>query len=307
MTASDGPHLVIMAQNVTHTTCLMLQPHAFLRSRTDRSGIMCYGSVLNALTLNRSDTGGKLVQCARGAPQSHQYVGCSGVGSITCKNLRRSTFEIRVQHRSGLRAAQNQSSVQVRSTALRLVQRGTPQLLDSSQQLPTMQESLGKLKDKLKKVNLAATSATGTVAADGTSAADNVAAKAGSAESDPTGAEAEMAAASTAGGGPIADQTQEDSEQSTRPDDGKRRKAVLVACNYPGQCSELHGCVADAINVGNLLKWYGYDIVVLHDIGGVGGMAKATKFNIRAAIDWLVHDNTKDDLLFFYYSGARSD
>ena len=163
------------------------------------------------------------------------------------------------------------------------------------------------MKDKLKKVTLAATSATGTAAANGTSAADSVAAEAGSAESDPSGAEAEMAAASTAGGGPIADHTQEDSEQSTRPDDGKRRKAVLVACNYPGQRCELHGCVADAINVGNLLKWYGYDIVVLHDIGGVGGMAKATKFNIRAALDWLVHDNTKDDLLFFYYSGARSD
>jgi hypothetical protein len=86
--------------------------------------------------------------------------------------------------------------------------------------------------------------------------------------------------------------------------DGRRRKALLIGCNYPGTQSALAGCVNDAVCVEYLLKTkFGYkDIRLLRDDGK--GSVLPTRQNIMAHIKWLVGDARSGDSLFFHFSGT---
>jgi hypothetical protein len=87
--------------------------------------------------------------------------------------------------------------------------------------------------------------------------------------------------------------------------DGRRRKALLIGCNYPGTSAALSGCCNDAVCMEYLLRnKFGYsDIRMLRD-DGKGPGQKPTKRNILAGIDWLVGDARAGDSLFFHFSGA---
>ena len=89
--------------------------------------------------------------------------------------------------------------------------------------------------------------------------------------------------------------------------DGRRRKALLIGCNYPGTSAKLSGCCNDAVIMEYLLKHkFGYqDIKILRD-DGKGGDGKPTRRNIMTHIRWLVGDARAGDSLFFHFSGALS-
>lgn len=95
--------------------------------------------------------------------------------------------------------------------------------------------------------------------------------------------------------------------RSARAGDGRRRKALLIGCNYPGTRAALAGCCNDAVCMEYLLKTkFGYhDVRLLRD-DGKGSGARPTRRNIIEAIQWLVGDARAGDSLFFHFSGART-
>lgn len=87
---------------------------------------------------------------------------------------------------------------------------------------------------------------------------------------------------------------------------GRRRKAVIIGCNYPGQQAELAGCINDAKCIEYMLRTkFGFDpIDVLMLTDDQHDHAKIpTKRNIVAAAQWLVGDAQPGDSFFFHFSG----
>jgi len=96
-----------------------------------------------------------------------------------------------------------------------------------------------------------------------------------------------------------------------------RRRALLIGINYPGTKAELRGCANDAINMKRLLIQNGFQddsthMLLLSDNqsatggGRWGGSNKSslpTAANIRRGMQWLVHNASQGDVLFFHFSG----
>lgn len=82
------------------------------------------------------------------------------------------------------------------------------------------------------------------------------------------------------------------------------RRALLVGINnYPGNGSDLNGCVNDVTNIRDILKTYlGFsndDIRMLVD-------DRATKQNIMERLEWMVVNAQPGDYMVFHYSGHGS-
>lgn len=93
-----------------------------------------------------------------------------------------------------------------------------------------------------------------------------------------------------------------------------RRRALLIGINYTGTRNELKGCANDAVNMKRLLGQAGFpndQMVVLSDdrsAAGNGGYGDKNSFlptfaNIRRGMQWLVHNASEGDILFFHFSG----
>ncbi|KAI5076341.1 hypothetical protein GOP47_0008406 [Adiantum capillus-veneris] len=83
------------------------------------------------------------------------------------------------------------------------------------------------------------------------------------------------------------------------------KRAVLVACNYPGSKAELQGCINDVNRIHKtLIERFGFsksDINVLVDTDS--SYTQPTGANIRSALEKLVANTKPGDVLFFHYSG----
>ncbi|XP_059645988.1 metacaspase-9 [Cornus florida] len=88
-------------------------------------------------------------------------------------------------------------------------------------------------------------------------------------------------------------------------ENGKKRLAVLVGCNYPNSPNELHGCVNDVVAMGEVLvRRFGFEsshIELLTD--APGSMVMPTGANIKNALGKMVDQAAQGDVLFFHYSG----
>ncbi|ERM98168.1 metacaspase-9 [Amborella trichopoda] len=88
-------------------------------------------------------------------------------------------------------------------------------------------------------------------------------------------------------------------------EEGKKRLATLVGCNYPGTPNELHGCINDVLTMRSVLvKRFGFnpnDITTLTD--SEDSKVKPTGENIREALNEMVSKAEAGDVLFFHYSG----
>ncbi|RKP09323.1 peptidase C14, caspase domain-containing protein, partial [Thamnocephalis sphaerospora] len=86
----------------------------------------------------------------------------------------------------------------------------------------------------------------------------------------------------------------------------RRRRALLIGCNYFGQCNELKGCINDCHNVATFIQeYFGFskdDIVMLTDDKDDKNL-RPTRQNITRRLKWLVKDAEPGDSLFFHYSG----
>lgn len=86
---------------------------------------------------------------------------------------------------------------------------------------------------------------------------------------------------------------------------GKKRLATLVGCNYFNTPNELHGCINDVESMRTLLvQRFGFvpeDIVVLTD--APSSPVVPTGANIRVALRGMVDRAEPGDVLFFHYSG----
>lgn len=79
-----------------------------------------------------------------------------------------------------------------------------------------------------------------------------------------------------------------------------KKLAVCVGINdYPGSSNDLHGCVNDAQNWGNLLTNQGYEVAMLLD-------SQATKLNVMTALRTALATLRFSDRLIFTYSGHGS-
>ncbi|XP_074319123.1 metacaspase-9 [Silene latifolia] len=89
-------------------------------------------------------------------------------------------------------------------------------------------------------------------------------------------------------------------------EDGKKRMAVLVGCNYPNTAYELHGCINDVVAMREMLVGrFGFDsalIQILTDQGRGSGVLP-TGVNIKKAISDMIDKAQAGDVLFFHYSG----
>ena len=88
-------------------------------------------------------------------------------------------------------------------------------------------------------------------------------------------------------------------------EEGKKRLATLVGCNYFNTGNELHGCINDVESMNKVLVHrFGFepdDIQVLTDVPGAPVMP--TGANIRLALRRMVDRAEPGDVLFFHYSG----
>jgi len=90
-----------------------------------------------------------------------------------------------------------------------------------------------------------------------------------------------------------------------------RRKALLIGINYKGTKAELRGCVNDVKSMKDLLIRNGFrddptSMCVLvddHRTAGLRPNDSPTKSNIQKACNWLVHNVSSGDVLFFHFSG----
>lgn len=86
---------------------------------------------------------------------------------------------------------------------------------------------------------------------------------------------------------------------------GKKRMAVLVGCNYPKTRYELHGCINDVVAMREtLVTRLGFEpghVELLTD--EAGSLAMPTGANIKKALDRMVDQAESGDVLFFHYSG----
>ncbi|KAI3939535.1 hypothetical protein MKX01_038490 [Papaver californicum] len=76
-------------------------------------------------------------------------------------------------------------------------------------------------------------------------------------------------------------------------ENGKKRLAVLVGCNYPNTRNELHGCINDVLGMK--------DVLLLTD--APGSLVMPTGMNIKAMLNQMVDRAEPGDVLFFHYSG----
>lgn len=90
---------------------------------------------------------------------------------------------------------------------------------------------------------------------------------------------------------------------------GRRRRAVLVGCGYPGTQSALNGCLNDVKCMQFLLKnRFGFtdqQILILKDDTRDPNFC-STKYNIMRGIQWMMTDQQPGDSLFFHFSGHGS-
>jgi hypothetical protein len=81
------------------------------------------------------------------------------------------------------------------------------------------------------------------------------------------------------------------------------KKALLIGVNYIGTEDELNGCINDVNNINKFLvnncEYQIDNIKILTEKSEI----LPTKENIVKNIEWLVSNNSKNDILFFYYSG----
>jgi len=95
-----------------------------------------------------------------------------------------------------------------------------------------------------------------------------------------------------------------------------RHRALIIGINYPGTNAELKGCANDAVNMKRLLVQAGFKddsthmIVLSDDESAVGNIAHGnmdafmpTAVNVRRGFQWLVHNASEGDILFFHFSG----
>ena len=83
-----------------------------------------------------------------------------------------------------------------------------------------------------------------------------------------------------------------------------KTRALIVGINYTGSSSDLNGCINDASAVREYLIREGFgadEVRMLADDGD--GAVPPTYDNILEGIRWLVKDVTKNDSLFFHFSG----
>lgn len=81
-----------------------------------------------------------------------------------------------------------------------------------------------------------------------------------------------------------------------------QKKALLIGINYSGSYNELYGCINDSIDVSNILKQKGYEIIFMNDNSEI----KPTKDNILNGIKKLLQNSYYGDKLLLYYSGHGS-
>ncbi|KAL5789604.1 hypothetical protein ACOSQ2_004492 [Xanthoceras sorbifolium] len=90
-------------------------------------------------------------------------------------------------------------------------------------------------------------------------------------------------------------------------EEGKKKMAVLVGCNYPNTKYELHGCINDVIAMREvLIKQFGFDpsrIELLTDAPAGSSLVVPTGANIKAALNRMVDGAEAGDVMFFHYSG----
>ncbi|MCL7050068.1 hypothetical protein MKW94_021472 [Papaver nudicaule] len=88
-------------------------------------------------------------------------------------------------------------------------------------------------------------------------------------------------------------------------ENGKKKLAVLVGCNYPNTRNELHGCINDVLSMKDVLvNKLGFEpsnIELLTDAPGSSVMP--TGANIKAMLSQMVDHAAPGDVLFFHYSG----
>lgn len=86
---------------------------------------------------------------------------------------------------------------------------------------------------------------------------------------------------------------------------GGKRMAVLVGCNYPNTYEELQGCINDVLAMRTVLtKRFGFkekDIELLTD--EKGSPLLPTGANIKRALANMVDRAREGDVLYFHYSG----
>nr|XP_010922111.1 metacaspase-9 [Elaeis guineensis]XP_029120503.1 metacaspase-9 [Elaeis guineensis] len=86
---------------------------------------------------------------------------------------------------------------------------------------------------------------------------------------------------------------------------GKKRLATLVGCNYPNTQHELHGCINDVHAMSDVLvARFGFDrsdILILTDASGSPSLP--TGANIKRALAAMIARAEPGDVLFFHYSG----
>ncbi|KAK9671296.1 hypothetical protein RND81_12G019900 [Saponaria officinalis] len=89
--------------------------------------------------------------------------------------------------------------------------------------------------------------------------------------------------------------------------DGKKKMAVLVGCNYPNTAYELHGCINDVVATRELLvDRFGFEssrIQTLTDHRHDQSTVLPTGVNVRNALSKMIDDAKEGDVLFFHYSG----
>jgi hypothetical protein len=85
------------------------------------------------------------------------------------------------------------------------------------------------------------------------------------------------------------------------PGKNYRKFALIVGINYTGDPSrELKGAVSDALNIGAMLRNYGYNTVILAD---APGYLEPTLVNITEKFISLLQNKVTGDSLFFYFNG----
>nr|POE55051.1 metacaspase-9 [Quercus suber] len=88
-------------------------------------------------------------------------------------------------------------------------------------------------------------------------------------------------------------------------ENGKKRLAVLVGCNYPHTPHELNGCINDVLAMRDVLvKRFGFDHShIEHLTDAPGSLVMPTGANIKKALDQMLKKAEPGDVLFFQYSG----
>ncbi|XVF00159.1 hypothetical protein REPUB_Repub03eG0261100 [Reevesia pubescens] len=87
-------------------------------------------------------------------------------------------------------------------------------------------------------------------------------------------------------------------------DNGHKRLAVLVGCNYPNTQHELHGCINDVVAMRDVLvERFGFDPSHVELLTDAPGSFMPTGENIKAALNEMVNQSEAGDVLFFHYSG----